>query len=71
MDIRASDVQRLIEYSYNSPLAVEHWESMQSPLMTCLLSVKLQYLIHLDYYYAIFEDDMCLEVLFSENKYVQ
>ena len=71
MDMRVGDVQRLIDYSDNSPLAIEHWESMQSLLMTCLLRVKSQYLIHLDYYYAIFDDDMCLDVLFSENKYVQ
>jgi len=71
MDIRIGDVQRLIDYSYYSPLAIENWENTQSLLMTCLLSVKSQYLIHLDYYYAIFDDDMCIDVLFSEDKYVQ
>ena len=71
MDVRASDIRRLIDYSYNSPLAIEHWESMQSLLMTSLLSVESQYMIHLDYYYAIFDNDMCLDVLFLEDKYVQ
>ena len=71
MDIRASDIRRLIDYSYISPVAIEKWESMQSLLMSSLLVVECHYMMYLDYYYDTFENDMCLDLLFDEEKYIQ
>ena len=68
MDVRVSDVRRVIDYSYNSPLANEKWESMQSLLMSSLLIVRCQYAMYEEYYYDTFECDMCLDVLFNEEK---